>query len=64
MAYKDSRQRRWVPRGGSNPTRLEKRISESLREQPDVAPVKVFNSDEIAEYEKELKERNSARAKF
>jgi hypothetical protein len=51
--------RRWTPRGGSNPTRLEQRISEALREQPESGRVKIFTPEEIAKYEKELKERDA-----
>jgi hypothetical protein len=58
MAYKDSRKRRWVPRGGSNPSGLERRLRDALKNVEVAGNVKIFTADEIAEYEKELKQRD------
>lgn len=58
MAHKEHF-RRWMPRGGSNPSKVEQRLKEALTAINPISSVKIFSQEEIAEYEKELKDRDS-----
>lgn len=48
-----------MPRGGSNPSKVEQRLKEALTAINPISSVKIFSQEEIAEYEKELKDRDS-----
>ena len=55
--------KRWTRNGGSNPGKLEERLRAALTDTAPTPCVKVFTPEEIAEYEKELKERDKKRSR-